>query len=220
MISSAANPTTIFNSRIKYELEADVVSPLKPGELGYSYSSGSLYIGPKSSVNENDVITLITAQNNVINYIIQSVVVDVRDKVPSSNAIYLALKEKASLDEANIFNSSNYFPDVEIDNTPDSQGKLVVNVRSLKRHTSKLRDNIIEKLSAHAHMAYSERYEFLTPLETWNIHHQYNTDSINIVIRQLGTNRILMAPYDIIDDSFISIYFASPTSGYVDIEFT
>jgi len=64
--------------------------------------------------------------------ITQNVTPDVYNLAPSSNVVYQALQDKAALDLANNFQSSNYFPDVNISTVPGSQVKLAVNVNSVK----------------------------------------------------------------------------------------
>jgi hypothetical protein len=130
--------------KVKYELDNPTVAPLAPGELGYSYSSGTLFIGP-SDLNKGgvDIIEIIKFQNNVLNYIIQEIQDGLIDKIPSSKAVNDALSKKAGLEQSNTFTSANYFPDIELNDLPANQERIVVNAKSLKKYVSEA----ISKLS-------------------------------------------------------------------------
>jgi 6-pyruvoyl-tetrahydropterin synthase len=251
--------------KIKYELVNPTVTPLSPGQLGYSYSSGTLFIGPSNlSKGGVDVIEVIKFQNSVLNYIVQEIQDELVDKIPSSKAVNDALSKKAGLEQSNTFTSANYFPDIELNSLPVSQERLVVNAKSLKKYVSevisKLSSEIINdatiqilhqdvivnitqniltnittevldsitptvvsdisaNVSSSLKIPHIRRYEFLESADTWIISHGFNTDKISIMIFELGTNRQIISPFEILDNNNIRITFSKPTSGYVDIQF-
>jgi len=251
--------------KIKYELNKSIVAPLVPGQIGYSYSSGTLFIGPPNLDKDGlDVIELIKLQNNVLNFIVQEVQDELSDKVPSSKAVNNALAKKAGLHQSNTFTAANYFPDIDLKNLPITQERIVVNAKSLKTYVSEVVSNlsrdilneatiqilnqnvivnitqqvltnvttevldsitptIVTDISASVastlKIPHVHRYEFLDPSDIWIISHGFNTDVVIMSIYELGTNRQIISPFEILDNNNLRITFSKPTSGYVDIQF-
>lgn len=152
--------------------------------------------------------------------IIQEVEQELVNRVPSSAAVYNALLKKVEVDGSNTFTAANYFPDVDIENVPDSQLQLVVNVRSLRQYIisifNQVADTVISLLPS---FTYTKRYEFLVASDVWTINHQQNTDRISVSLYQLGTDRQLVAPYYVINNMSLQVLFSTPESGYADIKF-
>lgn len=197
---------------------SDKVAPLYPGELGYSYKSKTLFIGPDYG-DANNVISLLTLDtnssnasqtisNNPLSIIIQSIAADLTDKVPSARAIAQQLLKKASLDGGNEFTGSNFVPDVDILNTPYTLGKLIVNVNSIKNYIDTKMQNI----------PYSNRFMFNEPLILWEIVHNRNTIHYTLAIYNLAGQK-MVAPVETINSNTIRIYLSVPTAGYVDMVF-
>lgn len=152
--------------------------------------------------------------------IVQEVEQELVNRVPSSAAVYNALLKKVEVDESNTFTAANYFPDVDIENVPDSQLQLVVNVKSIRQYIISILEQVVDTvISLLPDYTYTKRYEFLVASDTWTINHQQNTDRIMVSLYQLGTDRQLIAPYQIINNMSLKILFSSPERGYADIKF-
>jgi len=148
------------------------------------------------------------------NTIISSVVQDVHNLSPSSDAVFKALQDKATLNSANIFKSSNYFPSVDIFTAPDSQATLAVNVFSVKKYVSIIVVNTLKTLE----QTKFERFNFTVPRDVWTINHMYNASNVNLKIYD-SDNRQQQAPFTIVDNNKIEIYFSTRITGYVLVEF-
>lgn len=202
---------------IKYSSTSDKVSPLHPGQLGFSYKSKTLFIGP-SIGDATKVIPLVSLDNNVsssssisINpeaIIIQTVAGDLVDKVPSSRAIAEQLSTKASLVGGNNFSGSNLVPDVDIRQVPYTLGRLIVNVNSIKAYI----DHTLRNTTRFANYVFSE------PSLEWIIDHDNNTTHCNLSIyNSLGQE--IKAPIRIVSTSKIIIYLSFAETGWVDVVF-
>lgn len=198
---------------IKTSSTATKVSPLYPGELGFSYKSKTLFIGPEIG-DPRDVITLLSLDNSISptsnpsSVIIQDIPGDIVDKVPSARAVAEGLSMKASLVGGNEFTGSNLVPDVDIINTPFTLGKLIVNINSIKHYTDYRLQNVPK----------SERFIFDTPSNKWVVNHSHATLHYTISIYNSQGQKII-APVETISDSQIEIYLSFNEIGYADLVF-
>jgi hypothetical protein len=163
---------------------------------------------PSSNAVHDFVVDFIV--NHIGSTVIDEIVIGEHDKAPSSDVVYKALEDKASLTGDNVFKGVNTFEQAiisaEVDLFDETNIDTVPNARSVREFVS-------EALSDE-----SAKYVFTTPSIEWLVSHDRDTDLFHYSVRDIN-NLSVYAPIEIVDSNNFKIKFTEPTSGSVIVKF-
>lgn len=217
------------NTTIKYTNSPNSALSLGPGELGYNYATGNYMIGPLNPSNPN--VILISQNNSFYEYLTADINLNVTNKVPTSRAVAIELDKKASIMHSNQFTGMNEFPYLRVIDAAPAQENIVVTIKMLREYLEGTYDlsgvqvfpGVIEKILKEKLPEVStptivKKFRFMSPIKTWDIEHNMNTDNFSIVILDTN-NKQNEAPVHIVDLNHIQVLFTAPVAGEATVTF-